>query len=511
MNKIKIYTPIVIIVTILVVHACHSQKKKQSAGAGGAVTIALPGKAGELFPYSITSYDMQELNNHILCPPLTLADNRPQLVSGWQFNADKRQILYYIDAARRWSDGSPLTAYDIRATWRFIRQYADSINPVYRNNKVDSCLVIDSMTVAFQFNQPVAHPERLTRFPVLPAEVSTADGWKKARVLYTRQFKGLGPYILKRHSSQKVVLTRNPYHSAPLDSLIIQFYATEKQLLSGLTNRLYDLAPDVSPAVYQRFKSTKYYTASLTVERGYTFIAWNLRKPPTRRGIFRQALTRAIDRPTIVDGLLGNLGVVHDAPAYPSFPAYLDTVAYPFAPDSALAILKTLPYRKPLRLLVNKENSLRLALARNIQNYWQAVGIKTVITVLPWPAFIKALRNGDYDAALIAWVANDYFNPGDLFLSASIKKANNFMHYQNQVVDTILNRALTAPEAEEQKQLWQRFQRLVIHDLPVTILYSKRIATVRSMRLRNTTIDDSGYLHHPEKWYVESSSRLPME
>lgn len=489
------------------VTTCRKQGDEAHIPRGGTLSIGLPGSAGDLFPLTITSYDLQEISNHLLNPTLTYLDAdgeaQPGPVRGWQYDPENKRLVYFLENNRRWSDGSRLTAADIFYTWRFIRQYADSMNPVWQPEAIDTCYIQDSLTVVFQFIRPVIRPVRYTRFPILPQRVTRAPNWRKAREAYEHSFKGLGPFVLSQHDARHLVLHKHPYSTASIDTVLISFYQDETRLKNALRAGRYDLAPDVSPGIYNTFKKDRRYNSHITVERGFTFIAWNLRAPLIRKRLVREALSRAIDRPTIVDGVLGNLGIVHDAPAYPSFRAYLDTVAYPFNPDTAMSMLKHVRFKKPLRLLVNRENAVRGALARNIQNYWQAAGIPVKIIALDWDAFLKALHTGRFDAALIAWATNDYYNPGDLFLSVSVKKANNFMHYQNNTADNLLNRALTSPQQAGQKSLWVQFQRQIIRDLPITILFSKRIATLSGNNLHNVTIDDAGYLHHPELWYKE--------
>lgn len=491
---------------------CRVNEQTPAARKGGKAVIALPGNAETLFPLSLKSYDLQEISNHLLTPALTrgnaLDEVVPVLVRAWQSSPDGRRIIYYLDGEKKWSDGSPLRARDVWRSWRFIRQNTDKVNPQYRLSRIDTCIIRDSLTVIFKFHTSVARPARLTRFPVFPGTLLHTFDWDSVVNAYSRPFIGCGLFLIREQSPYKILLTRSPYAGALLDSLEVLYYTDNDHLRRLLNQKEVDLVPDVNEEIVRAYKKDTAYRTEFSGERGYTFIAWNLRSGRVVDLRVRKALTLGLDRATIVDGLLGNLGEVHDAPTYPAFRDYLDTTAYRYDPEKAHQLMQQtgLP-PKPLRLLVNSENMLRRQLAQNIKSYWELLGVKTVIQLLPWKDFLNSLQKGYYDAALISWVENDFFNPTDLFSSEGIKKGNNFMYYRSDAVDNALMDALNAADRAGQQKAWYRFQRHVIRDMPVTVLFSKRIATLLSRRLKNIKIDASGYLNNPGAWWMESAPK----
>ena len=492
---------------LMIAAACRSGEQTARSPRGGKAVIALPGTAGSLFPLTIKSYDIQEISAHLLSPALTRSnaegDVVPVLVKGWQTDNARQRIIYYLDEKRRWSDGRPLLAEDVWRSWRFIRRHRDKVNPQYRFSRIDTCIIRDSLTVIFKFNRPVARPAQLTRFPIFPGRWLHSLSWDSVYAAYDSAFIGCGPFILAAREARKLSLKRNPAGTALLAGLDIRFYDGAERLRELLSKRLVDLAPDVSEDVSRAFKRKKAYRTEYSGERGFTFIAWNLRSRRVVDLRLRKALTLGLDRATIADGLLGNLAVVHDAPTYPGFRDFLDTTAYRYQPEAARRLLDQTGSRHKLTLLVNSENALRLQLAQNIKSYWDLLGVTTEIRSLPWDRFLAALQKGHYDAALISWVQNDVFNPTDLFGSGGIKKGNNFMYYRNDEVDNALMAALTAARRKAQRMAWYRFQRAIIRDMPVTVLFSKRIATLISNRLKNVKIDASGYLNNPRDWWLD--------
>ncbi len=499
-------------ILLLLCNACGVDDHPAEGRRGGKAVIALPGDAEALFPLTLKSYDLQEISSHLLTPALTRGNTPgevvPILVRSWQATPDRQRITYHLDGRKKWSNGTPLRAVDVWRSWRFIRKNRKRVNPQFRLSQIDTCIIRDSLTVIFQFHNPVARPARLTRFPVFSRALLRTLDWDSVVSAYTRPFIGCGLFLIKEHAPRRLLLIRAPYARLWLDSLEVLYYSDSENLRDLLKQQKIDLAPDVSEEISRTCKKDANYRIELSGERGYTFIAWNLRSERVIDLRVRRALTLGLDRATIVDGLLGNLGEVHDAPTYPAFPDYLDTTAYRYDPQRARQLLSLTATRQtPLRLLVNSENPLRRQLARNIKSYWELLGVETAITIMPWKDFLSALQKGQYDAALISWVENDFFNPSDLFSSEGIKKGNNFMYYRSDIVDNALMDALSAADRVTQRKAWLRFQRRVIRDIPVTVLFSKRIATLVSHRLKNIKIDASGYLNNPEAWWMESAAK----
>lgn len=131
--------------------------------------------------------------------PTTL-DWMPMLATHWQISADRMTYRFRIDPNARWSDGQPVVAQDVVATWEFL---------------MDKGLQDPSNELVFgKFNKPVAESKYVVRVEskelnwrnflyfagsmyIVPAHVlKTVDGATYLKDYNFRLMPGSGPYVI---------------------------------------------------------------------------------------------------------------------------------------------------------------------------------------------------------------------------------------------------------------------------------------------------------------------------
>ncbi len=524
--KVKILGAGILILLVLSLLYC---RKKQESGTspvkkGGTVRIALLGSADNLFPFTIQEYFSQEISQTILNPGLTsFADNGdpvPQIARAWKYDARKKSLTYYLDPKFTWNDGQPVKAKDVLATYQFLEFNRDALQPAYKLTYVDSLQVIDSLTLRFVFNRDIAEPERWTRFAILNSRLMR-DGLSLQTVSdrFNRDFIGCGPYVLKDRNEKELILLRNPYYpeTVYLDSLIIRYYDSFNKIIAkGETGQI-DVIPSLPVSYSNRASKFNGYRIIPRLESGFEFIAWNLQHPILKSKKVRLALTYAIDRQTLVDGLLSGYGLVHDTPAPPDYWAYLNERPLPYDPLKAKQLLAEDGWKEKedqdglvkgdrtldLELLTNKENALRQQIMNNIRNYYQQVGVKVRTTVLPWDKLLKRLKKGQFDGAILSWGSNQATTIMELFHSSSIANGNNVMHYINPQVDKLLDEVNASTNRGLRREICLEAQKLIIEDRPVTVLFTKRELRIVNRHIKNVDFRGLHLFKNIRLWYIE--------
>jgi len=119
------------------------------------------------------------------------------------------------DGLARWSDGHPLTADDVRFTWR--AQTHDDVPwiGVASKSRITDVEVLGARQVRFHFD--TKYPYQLAdavEGGIIPEHVFGKvpfDEW--ATYDWSQRSVGSGPFVLKRHSPQhEIVLERNPHY-----------------------------------------------------------------------------------------------------------------------------------------------------------------------------------------------------------------------------------------------------------------------------------------------------------
>src|SRR4051812_3938157 len=73
----------------------------------------------------------------------------PRLAKSWDWSRDSLSITFHIDPAARFHDGSPVTANDVRYSYRITKDtmLGSPVTPLIAN--IDSVSVVDSLTATF--------------------------------------------------------------------------------------------------------------------------------------------------------------------------------------------------------------------------------------------------------------------------------------------------------------------------------------------------------------------------
>jgi peptide/nickel transport system substrate-binding protein len=255
-------------------------------------------------------------------------------------------------------------------------------------------------------------------------------------------------------------------------------------------------------------------------DRSFVYVAWDTTDDLFVDPRVRQALSLAIDRPTLVDALLygyGELAVSYVLPEIAGWAVDPDLEPLPYAADSARALLDAAGWRdtdddgvldrdgRPFRfsLKTNQGNDLRSDLAVVIQSDLRKVGVEAVPQLVEWTTFLDQLNRKQFEAYISSWVQDTFrLDPSDVFHSRAIHGKYNRSSYANPAVDSLIDAALAEPDRDLARPLWHRFQRIVRDEAPYTFLYYDRERVGVSERLQGVEMDARGYLVSVAEWRI---------
>lgn len=132
----------------------------------------------------------------------------------------------------------------------------------------------------------------------------------------------------------------------------------------------------------------------------FLYIAWSGNSQWYEKTSFRKALTHAIDRDYLVEEYYGGFAHSANLPASPQSPFYSAQLAarYGYDPEAfASAVESSGMVGMEFRILVNKKDTLRLRVAREIGNMLKAAGLKVKMMEYSGSTYQYFLRVWDYD------------------------------------------------------------------------------------------------------------------
>ena len=334
--------------------------------------------------------------------------------------ADSMTYTFKIREGVKWHDGSPLTAYDVAASWQAIVHPPEGVSSARESYfvMVDKVEAPDAKTVVFRLKFATA--------AFLPALADPFAWIYKKEILekdphwYEKNIMGSGPFKFDGYEAgQSIKGVRNPdyYHKGQpyLDGFVGIFAAKESVRVDAIRADRAALEfrslPPSSVDQLQKELGDKIAIQSSDWNCG-NLVTPNHKKKPFDDARVRRALALAID-------------AWHDAPALSKI-AIVHTVGGVVFPGSPLAATKAElekiagfwpdieKSRAEAKRLLKEAGAEGLSfglLNRNVdQPYkyvaiwlideWSKVGLKATQRVLPTGPFYEALRNNDFDVTL---------------------------------------------------------------------------------------------------------------
>ena len=516
------------LMTVLII-GCQKESpgKAPVKESGGTARLSHQCANDNLFPLLIQESNLRQISEFLLNPPLILHMGEDQvedvLAAAWQPGTGNTSITYVLNSDFRWSDSKPLSTADITFTFNLMKSPWFRGHMPERFKFIRDIEIIDSLSFRINFSRPVADPLYHSKIPVLPAEWSEymSDPELLMKV-FQNDFIGCGPFLLKKSVPDSLVLVKNSYYPDALpmlDRLIVYFFTSEEGLARRIRSARADMFVDLPFSMVNLIKETPGYDIKTYPEQGYSFIAWNLKKKIFSDLKLRRAMTMAIDRDALINGILAGYARKIDGPVYPGLAS--DNTSLPginYNPHEAEHLLDEAGWlldessgirqrkgeRFEFTLMINRENPLRREIALNIKSNLAAIGIQVNIDIQDWQNIRRVIRSKNFDALLLTWVDEDIYDPSQIFHSAGVGYGLNMMSYESAKADSLIEVGLNATDAETRVDAWHQFQSVIASDLPCTFLYNQEIICGISNSLHNVEISGKGYLIDVKDWWINN-------
>jgi oligopeptide transport system substrate-binding protein len=226
--------------------------------------------------------------------------------------------------------------------------------------------------------------------------------------------------------------------------------------------------PEFLPYMRGRFRDLMTYA-----QIGLMYYGVNTTRPPLDDVRVRRALSLALDRPAITEGLLrgGEIPSDHFVPA--GFPGYPPPPPPVFDPQQAAQLLATAGYPDgkgfpTLEILVPPD---RRPVAEAAQQMWfEHLKVQTTIHSEEFSSFLKRWQQIDYDIAGARWIG-DYLDPSTFTDLMETANGNNNTGYSNPVYDRLLAEARYELDPVKRLELLRRAETVMLADAPVIPIY----------------------------------------
>lgn len=412
----------------------------------------------------------------------------PRLCTGWEFK-DDTHILFKLYEGITFSDGSPLTAEDVKFTYDMgLENKLSVLKGLLEVNVIDPLtveLVIDSYSNEFL--------QSLASVPVsIQSKAAYESGMDEPYLI------GSGPYKLEKWEQDEYAsfvknenywgdkkgvsdkITFRPIKEASTRAIALQNGEIDVCIEPSMDN-LPDLEADENVTVYERPGTRLFY------------FAFNVEQEPWNNAKLRQAVAHAIDRQSIVDVVLMGKGKTQTTILNRGLWSFYDEMeGYPYDVEKAKQLLAESGYtpNQKLPLLISNESDYG-QVAQLIQANLKAIGIDIEIQTVE-PATLKTeCINGTQGLYLWRWNEDSKvdFVFRDLFYTGS---GNNYSHYSDPKADELTDKVLTEKDPEQRLKYAQELQEYLVEAVPQVPLYIKDLIIAYNKDLTGTYLYGGG-------------------
>lgn len=503
----------------------HKEPKNRSA-----LTVGSIGEPKRLIPMLASDSASQEITS-LLFNGLVKYDKNIRLVGdlaeSFERSPDCRVATFHLRKGVKWHDGQELTADDVLFTYQKIID-PQIVTPYSSNfERVEKVEKIDPYGIRVVYKEPFAPGLESWTMGVLPKHL--LEGKDLNTDPFNRRPVGTGPFRFSEWATgQKVVVKANPdyFEGKPeIEEYIYRYVpdmATQFLELKALNLDMMALTPvQYQKQTDDRFFKTEFNKFSYPA-LSYTYLGYNLQDPKFSDKRVRQALTHAIDKSAIIQGVLFGLGKPATGPYIPESWAFNPSVGHlDYNPQKAKALLVEAGWipgndgmlqkeGKPFAftLLTNQGNPQRANSAEIIQRNLKEIGIEVKIQILEFQTLVhEFIEKKQFEAIIMGWGVGldpDIYN---IWHSSKTKEGEfNFISYQNPLVDELLIKGRQTCNQEERKKIYQQVHQLIAEDQPYTFLYYPMALPIIQKRFKGIEPSPIGITYNLPTWTISQNT-----
>ena len=430
--------------------------------------------------------------------------SRPEaaLATTWA-TLDNRAWTFTLREGVRFHDGAPLDADAVVANFEHMRNEGLFHGAAER---------VGPHIVSITLERPSAALLATLSQPFLSLQSPLALRHKGEPVLPV----GTGPFRLAAAAPGSVELVANPGYwggKPRLSRVVFRRFPSEEALAAALASGDVDVTAALGQARVAELRRDPSLSLDSTPGLNIAFLSVNNERAPFSDVRVRQALTRAIDRHGLVQGILGGHGIPARNPLPPLLWGY-NARGKELALDrpTARRLLAEAGFPRGFATTLMTVSSPRpympapLRLAERIRADLAEVGIEArPREVSSWAEYVSRGSQGDYDLAVLGWQA-DTADPNDFLsalLSADSIGTTNRSRYRSPAMDALLKRGRMATQAEERLQVYREAQELFQRDMPWVPLYHVSVFTAYRRAVRGLVTGNTGILRYDKTWKTE--------
>ncbi|MFW5782197.1 MAG: peptide-binding protein [Candidatus Muiribacteriaceae bacterium] len=452
------------------------------------------------------------------------------LAQSWEVIDQGLEIIFHLKKNVKWHDGNMFTAYDVKFTYDTIMKFRNFNESGVKSqlwtmfDYVKDVNVLDDHTVKVSYKYPYARTIEIWQTGILPKHIfGKYDSLKKiAESEFNWEPVGTGKYRMSKWiPDERIILEVNPdYHGmVPYIEKLIFTIKPDQDIIYLDTRLGKNDITELTSTQFGNLTGDSEFSKKIMPFRftgnHYMFLAYNLDNPKFENPEVRRALTLAINREEIIEGVLEGYGRIAHGPFYEySWAFNNDVKPLPYDPERASEMLREAGWYDSdgdgiidrngeqfvFTVLVDGSKHKRNMALKFIKRNLAEIGVTLNIEKVSWDSLIRDhIYPKQFEAFLAGW---ELGKDPDIFSIWHKDGPLNFISYNNETVNELLEKGRRTFDRNIRRQNYHEVHRLIMEDMPYTFLYIDDILGAVNRRIKGVEVFPNG-LSEFTQWYVK--------
>jgi len=482
----------------------------KNALTGGEISVF-----GGQYPKSLNYYlDNNSLSSEIFnalfetlltLNPLTMK-YEPGLADKWSISDDKKTFIFHINEKARWSDGTPVTAEDVRWTYDVILNPKNMTGPhKISMERFAPPEIIDKLTIRFTAKE--IHWKNLLAaggFQILSKKTYEQSDFNTINFEFPVVS---GPYKLgrieegvllnlSRRADWWLINAASSKNKGNFETITYKFFAERTNAFESFKKGIIDLFPVYTSRIWINETSGDTFSKNHIIKQkihnhkpiGFQGFAMNMRKPPFDDLRVRQAMACLLDRNKMNQTLMYNQYFLHrsyfedlysDANPCPNPAIDLDKkkarellAQAGWVVNPATGFLEKNGKKFSFKFLTRAASSEKFLsiYAEDLKD----AGIEMMIDKKDWASWARDMEEFNFQITWAAWGAGVFKDPESMWLSAEAdrKSGNNITGFKSKVVDQLIEKQKTIFDIQKRNDIYRKIDQLIYQEYPYVLLWN---------------------------------------
>lgn len=466
------------------------EEESSEISGDNELVIAKSAEAVSLDPAGsndVPSSDVQENIYESLTQLDENLDVQPQLAESWEAVEDdiweftlREDITFH--------DGSEFNADVVKTNIERVLDDDMASPRKFLFEMVTDIEVVDDYTVRFTTEYP---------FAPLPAHLAHSGGAMVALDIIEQDYEamedgedpgsvvnenpvGTGYFVFDEwKSGDSIRLVRNEDYwgdNALLDSVVFKVVSEDLTRVAELETGESHIADPLSPSDYDQIEQTDGAGVQTQSSVSLSYIGFNMDKEPFDDVRVRQAISMAIDKEEIIEGIYDGFGIPAIGPIPPDVFGFDDSVSgLDYDIEKAKELLADAGYPDGFETTIwTNDSRERIDTAVNLQSQLKEIGIEVKVEEIEWGAYLEETANGEHDMFILGWstpTGDADYAMYALFHSDNFGEPGNRTFTDDPELDALLEKGRKTPGDDERLEIYGEAQELLVEIAPMIYIH----------------------------------------